>query len=92
MQKAFHGKDKEKQHIRDLSKRETATLGAMMVLLLWLGLYPQPVFKTTRPALIHLQQIAPISPQHPEQISSVVNAGLILPAGEKEIEKHRRNP
>ena len=27
-----------------------------------------------------------------EQISSVVNAGLILPAGEKEIEKHRRNP
>jgi hypothetical protein len=64
----------------------------MMVLLLWLGLYPQPVFKTTRPALIHLQQIVPISPQHPEQISSVVNAGLILPAGEKEIEKHRRNP
>jgi NADH-quinone oxidoreductase subunit M len=92
MQQAFHGKDKESQHIRDLSKRETAILGAMMVLLLWLGLYPQPVFKTTRPALIHLQQIARISPQPPEQVPGAVNAGLLLPARDKAIEKYRRNP
>jgi NADH-quinone oxidoreductase subunit M len=91
MQQAFHGTDKEKRHIRDLSKRETATLGSMMVLLLWLGLYPQPVFKTTRPALNHLQQIAPITPQSPEQVSDTVTARLLLPAADKEIEKQMKN-
>jgi NADH-quinone oxidoreductase subunit M len=91
MQKAFHGADKDKQPIRDLSKRETATLGAMMALLLWLGLYPQPVFNTTRPALKHMQEIAPISPQ-PEQVSGTVNAKFLLPARDSENEKHGRNP
>jgi NADH-quinone oxidoreductase subunit M len=91
MQQAFHGTDKEKRHIRDLSKRETATLGAMMVILLWLGLYPQPVFKTTRPALNHLQQIAPITPQSPEQASDTVTARLMLPVTDKEIENQMNN-
>jgi NADH-quinone oxidoreductase subunit M len=91
MQQAFHGTDKEKRHIRDLSKRETATLGSMMVLLLWLGLYPQPVFKTTRSALNHLQQIASMTPQLPEQVSDTVTARLLLPVIDKEIEKQMNN-
>jgi len=92
IQQAFHGTEKEKRHIRDLSKRETATLGAMMILLIWLGVYPQPVFKTSRSALNYLQQIAPITSLPPESISDTVKAKLLLPVKEKEIEKYGRNP
>ena len=76
MQKAFHGKTVSAYRGRDLSGRETTTLGAMMAMLLWLGLYPQPVFKTVRPALDHLQQSAPVSPGPQEQPASLINAGL----------------
>jgi NADH-quinone oxidoreductase subunit M len=92
IQQAFHGTDKEKRHIRDLSKRETATLGAMMILLIWLGVYPQPVFKTSRSALNYLQQIAPIASPPTERISDTVKAKLLLPVQDKEIEKYGRNP
>jgi NADH:ubiquinone oxidoreductase subunit 4 (subunit M) len=93
IQQAFHGTGKERRHIRDLSKRETATLGAMMVLLIWLGVYPQPVFKTSRPALNYLQQIAPITSPPPERISATVKAKLLFPVKyKKEIEKYGRNP
>ena len=81
IQRAFHGTDKANRQIRDLSKRETATLGSMVVLLIWLGLYPQPVFKTTRPALNYLQQIAPITPQLVEYSSDRTRSGEINSAG-----------
>jgi len=81
VQKAFHGKDKEKQHIQDLSKRETVTLGAMMVFLIWLGLYPQPVFKTTRPALNHLQHIASIATRPPARHFTKPEFGEIISTG-----------
>jgi len=92
IQQAFHGTEKEKRHIRDLSKRETATLGAMMILLIWLGVYPQPVFKTSRSALNYLQQIAPIASPPTERISDTVKAKLLLQVKDKEIEKYGRNP
>jgi NADH-quinone oxidoreductase subunit M len=81
IQRAFHGTDKVNRKIRDLSARETATLGTMMVLLLWLGLYPQPVFKTTRPALNHLQQIAPITSPPIKHSSDRAGCGEIISAG-----------
>jgi NADH-quinone oxidoreductase subunit M len=81
MQQAFHGTDKEKRQISDLSRRESVTLGTMMVLLLWLGLYPQPVFKTTRPVLDHLQQVAPITVQQPAQPSGRPRFGEIVLTG-----------
>ena len=36
--------------------REWAMLGPMMVCLLWIGLYPQPVLNTVRPSLAATQQ------------------------------------
>ncbi|MEJ2038862.1 MAG: NADH-quinone oxidoreductase subunit M [Desulfosarcinaceae bacterium] len=62
VQKAFHGPQKEGGRMRDLSPRETATLGIMILPLIWLGVYPQPVFKTTGAALEYLQQAAPAPP------------------------------
>jgi len=56
IQVAFHGPNKEGWKLPDLSGRETALMGAMIIAILWLGLYPQPVFKTITPALHHLEQ------------------------------------
>jgi len=36
----------------DLSAREVVTLGVLAALLLWLGLYPQPVFDTAKHAIV----------------------------------------
>jgi NADH-quinone oxidoreductase subunit M len=56
IQAAFHGPNKEGWKLPDLSGREAALMGAMIVAILWLGLYPQPVFKTITPALHQLEQ------------------------------------
>lgn len=56
IQAAFHGPNKEGWKLPDLSGREAALMGAMIVVIFWLGLYPQPVFKTITPALHHLEQ------------------------------------
>lgn len=78
VQQAFHGAPARKWSLPDLTGRETITLGAMMVMLLWLGLYPQPVFNVTRPALDHLQQSAPFSPQPQEAQAGETTPPLLL--------------
>ena len=37
----------------NLSAREVAILGTLAVLILWLGLYPQPILNTARPFITH---------------------------------------
>lgn len=56
VQHAFHGPNDHGWKIPDLVPREVVALVPMIALLVWLGLYPQPVFNVFRPALIHLQQ------------------------------------
>jgi NADH-quinone oxidoreductase subunit M len=58
IQAAFHGPDKEGWKLSDLSGREAVVMGAMIAAILWLGLYPQPVFKTVTPVLQRLEQTA----------------------------------
>jgi NADH-quinone oxidoreductase subunit M len=41
--------------LADFGPRELAYLGAMVVVLLWLGLHPQPVLETAAPALVSLR-------------------------------------
>jgi NADH:ubiquinone oxidoreductase subunit 4 (subunit M) len=43
----------------DLSPREGFMASASMAALLWIGLYPQPLFHVFRPALDHLLSIVP---------------------------------
>jgi NADH-quinone oxidoreductase subunit M len=59
IQKTFHGRRDENRRVPDLSIRETVTLGSLLAVLLWLGLYPQPVLTATQPAMDHLRRIAP---------------------------------
>ena len=44
--------------LADLTPREGLMMGAMIVGLLWLGLYPQPVLNTFAPAIDNLQREA----------------------------------
>ncbi len=58
IQATFHGQNNSRCSLRDLAAREAAILFPMMVLLLWLGFYPQPVLNTFNPAMIRLEQSA----------------------------------
>jgi NADH-quinone oxidoreductase subunit M len=51
MQQAFQGKPDETRQMADFGVREMTAMGAMMIALLWLGLYPQPVFDLAQPVL-----------------------------------------
>lgn len=57
VQQTFHGQAREQWRVRDLSSRSLALLGAMMVVQVWLGLYPQPVLETAGQALHNLYGI-----------------------------------
>jgi NADH-quinone oxidoreductase subunit M len=47
MQKAFYGPAKSDHALADLNGREKLIMLSLIVSLLWLGLYPQPVFDTS---------------------------------------------
>jgi NADH-quinone oxidoreductase subunit M len=58
VQRVFHGPRPDGiPVIADLSAREVAVLGALVVLLVWIGLYPQPLIETARQTIGHLGAI-----------------------------------
>ncbi len=58
VQRAFQGPNAHGWEVPDLTPREGVMMAAMIVGLLWLGLYPQPVFNTFGQALGNLQREA----------------------------------
>lgn len=58
VQKTFHGENTHAWRLHDSSVRELATLGAMVAVSIWLGLYPQPVLDAAIPAVNNLQTLA----------------------------------
>jgi NADH-quinone oxidoreductase subunit M len=58
VQRSFHGENVHGWKLADSTPRELVTLGAMVAITLWLGLYPQPAFDTLKPALGGLRAIA----------------------------------
>jgi NADH-quinone oxidoreductase subunit M len=52
VQKVFYGTGKSENKLKDLSVRESFIMGIMVVAILWLGLFPQPVIDTAKPALL----------------------------------------
>jgi len=54
MQRTFQGKLQKEEGAHDLNGWEFSLYGAMAVLLLWLGLYPQPVIDVASGAFEHL--------------------------------------
>lgn len=58
VQRAFHGPNSHDWKLADMNKREAFILTSMIVVLLWIGLYPLPLLNTFRPAMERLQQAA----------------------------------
>ncbi len=58
VQRTFHGPNDQKWKIPDFSVREMAIMLAMMLSLIWLGIYPQAVFNTSKQAISNLKMIA----------------------------------
>ncbi len=62
LQRTFYGAaENESRTMPDLSTRDMATLGAMVVVQVWLGLYPQPVFDTADQALRNLRGFSEVA-------------------------------
>jgi NADH-quinone oxidoreductase subunit M len=59
MQLAFQGKPDEQRRFADFDTREMATMAAMMLALIWLGLHPQPVLNIAQPVLDTLLTLVP---------------------------------
>ena len=49
VQRVFHGPRAEESKLADLSVREAIVLGSMVVVIVWLGVWPQPLLNATRP-------------------------------------------
>jgi len=56
MQRAFFGPNTNSWRLPDLTPREGLIMTAMILGLLWLGFYPQPVLNTFAPAMDNLQR------------------------------------
>lgn len=56
VQRVFHGKQVEEWTLTDLNLREMAIMGSMIVILVWLGLYPQSVINTVKPTVTKLER------------------------------------
>lgn len=59
MQLAFQGTPDGAREFADFDSREMFTMTAMMLALVWLGLYPQPLLDLAQPVLDSLQTITP---------------------------------
>jgi len=64
IQRAFHGPSKKTERLQDLNVRELATVLSLMAILLWLGLYPQPVLDTSAATMQSLHAIYVIAAQN----------------------------
>jgi NADH-quinone oxidoreductase subunit M len=58
VQRTIFGPNTHDWDLPDSTLREKMIMGVMTLVILWLGLYPQTVFRTTRPALNALQDMA----------------------------------
>ena len=72
MQQTFQGKPDDKRQMQDFGTREMSAMVVMMIALLWLGLYPQPVFDLTQPVLEGLQ---PLVADLPSTIAATIAGG-----------------
>lgn len=58
VQQVFHGETREEWSFPDFHPREKGISAAMIALIVWLGLYPQPVINAARPALENLRKVS----------------------------------
>ncbi len=56
VQMSMFGPNENNWAVKDLDIREIAVLGGLALVILWLGLHPQPVFNAAKPSVVAVQQ------------------------------------
>ncbi len=67
IQRVFHGEPRKKWNILDYGKREMGIMVPMIIVIIWLGVYPQPVLDTVKPALDRIENFTKDKDQMPEK-------------------------
>jgi NADH:ubiquinone oxidoreductase subunit 4 (subunit M) len=49
LQKIFHGRERSELKITDFSIREKMIMGGLIIVIFWIGLFPQTIFDTVKP-------------------------------------------
>lgn len=57
VQRVFLGPVENEQTVRDLDWREMLILASLIIPIVWLGIYPQPVINTAKPVIISIEKI-----------------------------------
>jgi NADH-quinone oxidoreductase subunit M len=83
VQRAFHGPNEQEWKIPDFSAREMAIMSVMMLSLVWLGLYPRPVFNTSKQAISSLKIIVSAGPREEEMKRRPEAQMGFIPPGEE---------
>jgi NADH-quinone oxidoreductase subunit M len=71
IQKAFHGVPDMTRKLQDFGAREMSVMVAMIVGLVWLGFYPQPVIDVAAPVIQSLEQTVQMSTVAGAQADSI---------------------
>ncbi len=78
IQRSFLGPNRSNWKLPDLDVREAVIMVVMIIVIVWMGIYPQPMLNTAQPALQTLQQT---DSQNPPVHSEQAPAGQV-PAGQ----------
>jgi NADH:ubiquinone oxidoreductase subunit 4 (subunit M) len=90
VQGAFHGPNSHQWKLPDLDLREACVTVPMVAILLWLGLCPQPVLNTFKPAMQRLEEYAGRNPVvHAPPSTSARNEPPTAPGDLKEMNHER---
>lgn len=84
MQKVFYGRRNSEHKMKDLSIRESIALGAMVIVIIYLGIFPQAVIRTAKPSIM---KILNIKEQSFDSKSRKVDYELFNSVIEKEVSK-----
>ncbi len=77
VQQAFHGKPKGTPMISDLYNREAIILGLLILIILFLGVYPQPVMNLVAPTLQQIR-IKPVDATSPLEPAIIVKRDVLV--------------
>jgi len=76
VQRTFHGPRLKEWSVKDFGGREMFIMGSLIVAIVWLGLYPQPVINTAKPAIQKLQST-----------TTMTTKTIALPPGKQTLRK-----
>jgi len=75
MQKSFYGKPDEALNLQDFGWLEMTAMGVMILALIWLGLYPQPLLDLVQPIIDSLAiEVGSVSQAAPSQTTTLNNS------------------